>query len=525
MVLKCNGSLDFQLLYVIIFTHMKIRDKLIMSFFVIVFLLLAAIIVKFFYIRQTWKELSRLSKGKTSVAAEEKLAELRGQAIQKHLRKVFEGQKNLSDDTSPLLILESSSKYKEGLEKARLALKSLVGCSGSASARRFLSGYELAMNQVMTLSEFFAVSKASDYTKTGVYKNYKVHKKPDPEFIARLLRPHKSMCLQLANILPLKELAAKVRKAYGKGRFTELQEQKKARQSALQSLDGFSSLIQSAGVPGVGDLPIQLQSPMLKLLDARKLDELRSAWNSISTLFATISSQIPPPTAHPMVGRISNAIEGLQAAWHNYVRATVEVMKRESAGRQAFDSFSKESSQSLVMAAKLDVLLLRKLAQRCTGAEGAAEEFTEELLSALSSMPIEAVNSSEAGQSLSLLYERKKWALVYEQRLQDLTLMIVLFGLGVVLAFGFSFMVYRDINHPIEILKNSLNNLSMGGEKRRINLKLPNEFGSLIEAYNRYLDNLTSTSKRLVECSSCRNPYEMGDSFCRQCGRKLRFYS
>ena len=65
----------------------------------------------------------------------------------------------------------------------------------------------------------------------------------------------------------------------------------------------------------------------------------------------------------------------------------------------------------------------------------------------------------------------------------------------------------------------------MGGEKRRINLKLASEFGGLVEAYNRYLDNLTSTEKRMVKCPDCTNPYEIGDSFCRHCGRPLRVNS
>lgn len=125
---------------------------------------------------------------------------------------------------------------------------------------------------------------------------------------------------------------------------------------------------------------------------------------------------------------------------------------------------------------------------------------------------------SEEDSPLKILLEK-----LYGYQLREAAYSISLFAVSFVLAIILTVLVYRDIVQPMAIIRNGLNNLAMGGDKKRINLRIHNEMGQIIESYNRLVDNMTSDVKRLVECPSCRNMYEMGDCFCKQCGRKLRF--
>jgi len=502
---------------------MKIRDKIIISFFVIVFLLLVSIVVKFSAIRQTYKQYAALMNGAANVDDNKERA-LRAEAIRRHLTGKFSGSPLMLSDTAPILLLDTCVDVRQSLRMARSGLDILETAEVPAAAKRNADDAATAIQRLLSMAVLFNARSDDDVTKAEAFTTCSA-KTPKTDQVLKLLERYRSLCNQAGNVLPLKDLADKAIEQLGPVRFELRQQEHVARQAALKAIQDFAGLVATAGIPGVADLPAQLQSGCFDVLSAGSMDELRMAWGNLATAFGTVSSQVPPPNAHPMVGRLNSSLDTLQRAWNEYVRARVAEAKRDRAARGALDNFRKDGASTLVVLAQIERAVIRGLAREREGAEGMAEAFTEEVLAAVKDLPVDVLIRSETGTALSVFYEQRQWKLVYEQQLQDLTFMTILFALGVILALGLSFMVYRDVNNPVEILKNSLNNLSMGGEKRRINLKFQNEFGSLIEAYNRYLDNLTSTSKRLVECPSCRNPYEMGDSFCRQCGRKLRFDS
>ena len=455
---------------------------------------------------------------------EEKAQELRAEAIRKHLTGQFKDLKSLRHDSSPILVLETCLDMRLSVLKARQSLEALKEATNIKQASLHQESVERAISRLIARADLFSATKAKEYEAAEAYVAFEGDK-PSITLLDKLLSRNRKYCNELSNVLTLRDLSKTVFKAYGAARFDYQKAEKDARQKAIAAFKSFSSLAASSGVQGVGDIPAQLQSQCFGVLSAPTKTTLRKAWAELTTAFGTVSSQIPPPNAHPMVSKLSASLDSLQRHWNEFVRARVAEENRHRAGLRVMENFSQEADQTIERIAKLERSVVSTIARHRAGAKGAADEFTEELLSAMKTLPAEAMITSEAGLALAVHFEKRQWAVVYDQQLQDLTFMTVLFAFGVVLALGLSFMLYKDVNHPVEILKNSLNNLSMGGEKRRINLKFQNEFGSLIEAYNRYLDNLTSTSKRLVECPSCRNPYEMGDSFCRQCGRKLRFDS
>ena len=171
---------------------------------------------------------------------------------------------------------------------------------------------------------------------------------------------------------------------------------------------------------------------------------------------------------------------------------------------------------------RIEDAVIRDITLSLKGTAGIGEKLAIAVSETCDDLPDDTFACFKGVTELKKGAEAASWRRLYHDQVGDLTFLLVILGFGCVLAIVLGFVMYRDISNPLYIIKNSLNNLSMGGEKRRINLKLGNEFGGLVEAYNRYLDNLTSAEKRMIRCPDCSSPYEMGDVYCRSCGRPLR---
>ncbi len=218
--------------------------------------------------------------------------------------------------------------------------------------------------------------------------------------------------------------------------------------------------------------------------------------------------------------------DAYQRSLLKFVRRCVEY---EAARRRVFEArrrFVSECTMLERLCSKAARILVEFLSRRL----GSVERLSSLLKERLSQALAESMTDEEVLRLLAPSFAEleRKARLEYIERLGQayrshfwgLTCFVVL---GMLLGWLLSHLFYRNlVVGVLEALKTGLNNLAIGGEARKINVRVRNELGDIVEAYNRYLDRMSSIRKGSGVCPRCGASYELGDNYCRECGWRLR---
>jgi len=425
--------------------------------------------------------------------------------------------------------LHTSSLFFLGVcKKLRNTLSSSVALAISLPLSLDFSYAVRDSQELATLIEQFESDKSilevrsvEELIEKAEWQSWENNKKL-PEHFLDFINKNKKTIGQLSKRSSLSSTVNKITIAYGQNRFSRAAKVSNVEEKLKVAVAKFVKQVLSTGIGAAPDIVGDLNNVLLQFLSASGTAKLRKEWGGVRTVLHKIPSLLPSSGVNNLIDSVlSSAIE-LEKQWQGFMKLKLQNFDILEKGQWVVAGFQKDISSILVLIDELEHSIVSEIGVSLSGSAGFSKSLSEAVLDTCNDLPYKTFTSLKVVNSLKKRAESASWVRLYHEQFSDLTSLIILFVFGLVLSIVLGMAVYRDVSNPLYILKNSLNNLAMGGEKRRINLKLGNEFGGLVEAYNRYLDSVTSVEKRMVRCPDCGDKYEIGDSYCRYCGRALR---
>jgi hypothetical protein len=508
---------------------MKIRDKIIFSFLSVIFLLFVVVLVKIYSVIKT-KSLVDPKIIAVAMSDENgKADDDRDAIVNAYFAKNFKFhiQGNMDDisinpsDGSALFLLHTCRNLKGYLLQSLASIGQLPHSLDSSFAVR-------ESNNLISYGEKYVNEREILYAKTvdlliqnPYWKSWK-GVGTSPEAFIRILSREPEVLKKLAALPSPVKTADKAIIAFGEMRFSRAGVVVDLENKIRKAVSDFSKEVLSTGVGAAPDIVADLNDASLSVLAVTNTEKVREEWADLLSVFDSIPLSLPAAGVNNLIDSVLESAEKLRKQWKVLIKARLQHLDILEKGQWIIVNYKDEVSTALKLIQQIEESVISDISLILSGSAGIAEKLAKAVTETCESLPDKTFASFKGVTELKARAEAASWRRLYHDQLGDLTFLLVILGFGCVLAVVLGLIVYRDVSNPLHIIKNSLNNLSMGGDKRRINLKIGNEFGGMVEAYNRYLDNLTSAEKRMIRCPDCTSPYEMGDVYCRSCGRPLR---